>query len=381
MLDELDKWEARIDRWFQSKAYEARSDMDDMFGFLRTKQTPLILAMRSRCYEERQQSAYAFRNYAQGIKPLRYADYIVAQTDVDANRFPGVIRSWRARPIRLPQLKRRRTDTEPWHLELIGVPEAHKVTKGAGVKVAVIDTGADCSHKELAGKVVDGYDFVNDRKGCVDDNEHGTHVSGLIAGESVGVAPEVSLYVAKVLDAQGVGNEAVIALGIDWAIGKGVNLINMSLGSRYPSPLEEELINSCEEHGIVMCAAAGNEGRGKGYPAAYDGVISVAAVDRHKEHAYFSNIDDTVDVSAPGVDIFSCVPGGYAVLSGTSMASPIACGVAALIESTGCSAIEDALESSAEELGAHNEYGAGLVQANAAVVHKLFKRRMKAVRP
>ena len=69
------------------------------------------------------------------------------------------------------------------------------------------------------------------------------------------------------------------------------------------------------------------------------------------------------------------------MLSGTSMASPIACGVAALIESTGCSAIEDALESSAEELGAHNEYGAGLVQANAAVVHKLFKRRMKAVRP
>ena len=384
MLDELDRWEARIGRWLSAEAYDVRSEFDEMFGFLRDRRRPMIIAVRARCYEERQSVAYSLTKYAADIKPLQCVNYIVARAEKDIAKVPGVVGAWPARPIRLPSEAMRQQPYDASHLVQIGVPQAHKVTKGEGVNVAIIDTGADISHQELAGKIVAGYDFVNDRDGCYDDNGHGTHVAGLVAGTRVGAAPGVSLYVAKALDAQGTGSEAGIGLGIDWAISQGVHLINTSLGSRYPSPLEEELARAASQKGIIWCAAAGNESRGKSYPAAYNGVVSVAAVDADNEHAWFSNIDDTVDVSAPGVDIVSCVPGGYASHSGTSMASPLACGVAALIASTSCSAIEEALESSAQPLGASDTYGAGLVRADKAVcadVHKIYNPRDRRRNP
>jgi hypothetical protein len=383
MLDELDRFEAYINRWVQSKFYEARSDVDDLFALLRPKEAPLILAVSASNFEDRQEVAYRFSKYATSIVPLKNANYVIVRTDVDGKNLPGVVGSWRARPVREPgligdvpfnrRMKRCNAPSSASHLGQIGVPQAHKVTRGAGIKVAIIDTGVDGSHSELEGRVVGGYDFVNKHEGCNDDNGHGTHVAGLIAGESVGAAPAASLYAAKVLDARGSGNEANVAQGIDWAIENKVNLINMSLGSGYPSPLERELLKAATAKGIVVFAAAGNEGRGKSYPAAYPGVISVAAVDRNNEHAPFSNIDETVDISAPGVDIVSCVPGGYAKHSGTSMASPLAAGVGALVASTDCSAIEDALESSAQELGDKEMYGAGLVRADLAVVHNTYK--------
>ncbi|MEK6823374.1 MAG: S8 family serine peptidase, partial [Nanoarchaeota archaeon] len=187
------------------------------------------------------------------------------------------------------------------------------------------------------------------------------------------------VYVAKVLDAYGCGNEGSVALGIDWALEKDVRLMNMSLGSRSPSPLERELMNAAHRKNIIVCAAAGNEGRGPSYPAAFEHVLSVAAVDRHNEHAAFSNIDPSVDISAPGVAIVSCVPGnGYAQHSGTSMATPLACGVGALVAATGCSALELALQTGAQQLGPHDTFGAGLVRADNSVgaLHKQYNRGM-----
>jgi len=368
-MDPLDRFEQCINGFFKRLAYEAKKDIDDIIGS-RTS-APYIIAVRSRNYDERQACAHSLGRYASRIRALQHASYVIAFTE-ELPRMDGVIDGWRARPVTLPDIYRalRHVSTRSsvaYHLHQIGADSAQRIAKGEGVKVAIIDTGADDTHEELRGKVVDAYDFVQMRPGCSDPNGHGTHVSGLVAGTSVGVAPAAQLYVARVLDAHGSGNEAQVGLGIDWAITQRVNVINMSLGSKAQSPLERDLIAAAISKGILVCAAAGNEGAGKSYPAAYDGVLSVAAVDRHNEHASFSNVDESVDISAPGVEVLSCVPGGYAALSGTSMASPIVAGSAALAASAGCSSLEAALLDASQPLGRHDAYGAGLVRVDRMV--------------
>jgi subtilisin family serine protease len=366
----IDDWDAAAERWLDNLGYQAKKDLDDMARWFRPeKQAPLLVRLQSRCYDERLTHAYGLKRYASDIKVLRHANYAICRTD--QRQLPNVT-AWRAHPVGVPERGsdfrlRRCKGLDTYHLTQIGVPAAQAVTKGAGVKVSIIDTGIDDSHPEVNGKVVAGYNAFDDNESPMDDAGHGTHCAGLVAGNNVGVAPLVALYIAKVMDAKGEGSEATIALGLDWAISQGVGIMSMSLGGPFPSPVEEDLCAAAAEQGIVVCAAAGNESYGKSYPAAFDGVISVAAVDRHNEHAWFSNIDETVDVSAPGVDVVSCVPGGYAAMSGTSMACPLSAGVAALIESLRKQDVEQTLEDNCQELGPADEYGAGLVRADRVV--------------
>ncbi len=266
---------------------------------------------------------------------------------------------------------------EHWHLTNIGAYAAHQYATGSGVNVGIIDTGADYKHPEIAARFGSnkGVDLVYG-KDPMDQNGHGTHVSGLVAGKSVGVATNCTLYAIRVLDENGSGSEVGVMQGIEWAMDNDLDIINMSLGSAYATRAFEELCTLAYRQGMVIVAAAGNDGgRYKSYPAAFgESVIAVAAVDNNNSHAYFSNMWETNDISAPGVDVLSSFPGGrYKKLSGTSMASPLACGTLTLgLELADSSLLEGTLADTAKELGFGMDpdeqrewYGAGLAQADA----------------
>jgi hypothetical protein len=262
------------------------------------------------------------------------------------------------------------------NLVQIGAYSAHEKTKGRGIRIGVIDTGVDYSHEQLKSRFgsLKGYDFVNETLLPQDDNGHGSHVAGTIAGLEVGVAPESSLFALKVLDSRGYGSEADVISAIDWAIDNELQVINLSLGSSRPSNAEAAAIRAALSNGVAVIAAAGNDGNSSyNFPASYPGVFSVAAVNHRNEHAYFSNHNNRVFISAPGVDIFSCYRGNsYRELSGTSMATPHITGAAALILSIAADAhLEEILRATAQKLGkgndAHLYFGAGIARADRAV--------------
>lgn len=274
-----------------------------------------------------------------------------------------------------------------WGVKRIGADDVHaNANKGAGVAVAVIDSGIDYTHEELDGNYAGGQDFVNDDMDPMDDNGHGTHVSGTVAAEDngigvVGAAPEADLYGLKVLGADGSGSFGDVIAALDWAVANGIQVTNNSYGSSMnPGTAVRAAFDNSAAAGILHIAAAGNSGnpRGKGnnvgYPARYDSVVAVAATDSDDTRASFSSTGPAVELAAPGVAIRSTLPGGgYADWNGTSMASPHVAGTAALVIAAGAadaSTIRSALQETAEDLGEagrDNKYGFGLVSAAAAV--------------
>ncbi|MEH2240571.1 S8 family peptidase [Nostoc sp.] len=253
-----------------------------------------------------------------------------------------------------------------WGADLIKAPEAwaHGYT-GKGVVVAVIDTGVDYNHedlkdniwtnpKEIAGNGKDddgngyaddthGWNFVDNTNNVLDDNGHGTHVSGTIAGENnnygvTGIAYDAKIMPVKVLNASGSGSYTSIAKGIDYAVNNGANVINLSLGGDYSNPTLESAIDYASSKGVIVVMAAGNDGDSSpDYPARYASKsgIAVGAVDRNNNMPDFSNRSGTKEiayVTAPGVKVYSSVPNNqYATYSGTSMAAPHVAGVVALM--------------------------------------------------
>ncbi len=276
--------------------------------------------------------------------------------------------------------------TLPWGIDRIDAEVVHASgNKGAGVKVAIIDSGIDYTHPDLSANYVDGYDFVNDDDDPMDDYGHGTHVAGIIAAEDngfgvVGVAPEASLYALKILDSNGIGYISDVMYAIQWASdpdGNGsaddrLDIINMSLGAYTGNIFLEWACNLAYYDGLLLVAAAGNGGSVI-YPAAYSSVIAVSATDKNDNLASFSSTGSQVELAAPGVYIYSTYKGGgYATMSGTSMASPHVAGVAALVWEADSSLTNDdvryQLQSTAEDLGLlSTEQGYGLVDADEAV--------------
>ena len=227
-----------------------------------------------------------------------------------------------------------------WSITAFDLPGAWNKTKGEGVKVAVLDTGCDLDHPDLKGNLLPGFNFVKPGKDPHDDNNHGTHVSGIIAAENndvgmVGVAPHSKIIPVKVLDRNGNGNLVDVAKGIRWSVDTAkADLICMSLGS--PNPVQEvrKAIQYAHSKGVVCFVAAGNSGLTKNvfYPAEYPETIAIGSIDENMNRSSFSNTGENLDFMAPGNRIFSTVPDNwYAVLSGTSMAAPFATGVAALL--------------------------------------------------
>jgi len=263
-----------------------------------------------------------------------------------------------------------------WNLENIGTYEAHKSSRGKGAKIAVIDTGVDYTHPELSSNFTrkKGYDFIKDDENPMDENGHGTHVAGTAAGKNCGVAPDATLYAVRVLDENGSGSDMTIAAGIEWAMLNNIDIASMSLGGPIASRALEDICRLASQNNVLLVAAAGNSSYGAEYPAAFgDYVIAVAAVDRENEHASFSNIWETNDISAPGVGIYSSYPGGqYRVFNGTSMATPHISGALGLmISKTGKPNLaEEAMYETAKKLEYNGEYdnrwvfGAGLVRVD-----------------
>ncbi|MDQ0195861.1 S8 family serine peptidase [Paenibacillus wynnii] len=209
---------------------------------------------------------------------------------------------------------------------------------GTGVKVAVIDSGL-YAHPELL--IAGGISTVDYTTSYTDDNGHGTHVAGIIAAKSnnggmVGIAPDVQLYAVKSMDANGDGNLQDVLEGIDWAIQNQMDIINLSLGTAYSSNSLKDIVDQAYAAGIIIVASAGNSGAGTNtitYPAKYDSVIAVSAMDVNQARGDFSSTGPENELSAPGVGIISTAPGGgYAKTSGTSQAAPHITGMLALLK-------------------------------------------------
>jgi subtilisin family serine protease len=214
---------------------------------------------------------------------------------------------------------------------------------GAGVTVAVIDTGIDGGHPVFRDRLLPGRDLVSDDDVPQDGPEaggdggaavgHGTHVSGIIAR----LAPGSRILPIRVLNVDGRGNVFILAYAIDWAVEHGADVINLSLGADADSEVLSDAVARAQAQGVVIVAAAGNDNaEAKQYPAAFPGVLSITAVDDRNRKAPFANYGkDWVDLAAPGVGITSTIPVSgsllYATWSGTSMATPFAAGAAALV--------------------------------------------------
>lgn len=233
------------------------------------------------------------------------------------------------------------TQQYSWGVTSLNIPSLWSQTRGKGVKVCILDTGVAATHPDLVNAIVDTKDFTGSKFGAYDIQGHGTHVSGIIAaGDNslgvVGVAPECSLYVGKVLGDDGFGQIPWIVNGIRWAIDQKVDLISMSLGSPEEDPALHEAIKEAYSKNIAIFAAAGNDGSNPkldsiNWPARYPEVISVGSIDKSLLRSDFSSTGNRIDIMAPGGKIVSTYPPkNYVVLSGTSMATPFAAAVGAL---------------------------------------------------
>ncbi|MEU6548056.1 S8 family serine peptidase [Streptomyces sp. NPDC046859] len=290
----------------------------------------------------------------------------------------------------------------------IGAPEVWKAgQQGQSVKVAVLDTGVDQTHPDLAGRISEARDF-SDSSGTGDVFGHGTHVASIVGGSGAaaaggkggkGVAPLADLIVGKVLGDEGFGTESQVIAGMEWAAGSGAKVVNMSLGSDVPTdgtdPMSLALNELSERTGALFVVAAGNAGeQGRstiGSPGAADAALTVGAVDRDGALAPFSSRgpragDDAVkpDLTAPGVGIVAARAAGttmgeavdarHVAASGTSMATPHVAGAAALLAQRhpdwSAAQLKDALVSTARTAAGQEvtEQGGGLVDVAAAAL-------------
>ena len=289
---------------------------------------------------------------------------------------------------------------QQWHLKAAGAPSAWDTTRGAGVTVAIIDTGVAPVDDLDPARLLPGHNFLTGGDDARDDHGHGTHVAGTVAqttGNGIGVAgmaPLARLLPLKVLGADGSGTSVGIADAIRWAADHGARVLNLSLGGGARSAAMADAVHYARSRGcVVVCAAGNSGGRGVSYPAAYRGALAVSSVGPKGRLAPYSSYGPEVRIAAPGGDKSQGEQGGvlqetidpssgegvYRWFQGTSMAAPHVAGAAALLQSAGVTspaAVERLLAASArspgtyggEELGGDAErYGAGLLDVARAL--------------
>ncbi|OCA88961.1 S8 family peptidase [Pseudobacillus wudalianchiensis] len=279
-----------------------------------------------------------------------------------------------------------------YYLPLLNMEKALKLSGKHRVVVAVVDGGVDYKHPDLKDQLLPPYNAADPANNPIRDL-HGTHVAGIIAAKANngigghGINPNAKILPVDVFNGKVAANDFTIAEGILYAVSKGADVINLSLGGFASSPLVEEAIREAIDSGAVVVAAAGNESTDMySYPASYPGVISVGNVDRNKKLSDSSNFGPSVDIVAPGEDIYSTAyekegkGSSFASLTGTSMAAPMVAGVVSLLKSKHPELtsydIENILEKTATDLGAKGydiTYANGLVNPLAALSYDVKK--------
>ncbi|MGH7142570.1 MAG: S8 family serine peptidase [Planctomycetota bacterium] len=281
----------------------------------------------------------------------------------------------------------------PTGVSRIGAAPGIGMNTGTGVVIAIVDSGIDLTHPDLQANIIGGTNIINSSLTANDDNGHGSHCAGIAAAAHngvgvIGVAPDAKLLAVKVLDSTGSGYDSDIGDGIVWATDNGAQVINLSVGGTDPSSYLLNAVQYAASKDVILCAAAGNSGPPTSgndditYPAAYSECIAVTAWcdldgtsaatgakdawgDLDESLASFSCTGPEVAFTAPGVDIYSdYMNGGYATLSGTSMATPHVSGTAALNIVAGKTDIRAAMAANAETVaGTADQVGAGLIRA------------------
>jgi subtilisin family serine protease len=285
--------------------------------------------------------------------------------------------------IPLPNSPKRAINGErvPWGVTRVGAPQEWKHNTGNGVKVAVIDSGADLKHPDLKANIAGGYNFIKPGSTPQDNNGHGTHVTGIIAAAKngigiVGVAPNVKIYALKVVDDQNMTAMSDVIAAIEWAIKNKMQVINISLAYEKGSSSLQTIIRMAKKAGIIVICGAGNGNGGRTlFPAAYPEAVAVTASTADDMFGDFSSLGPEVDFIAPGVDIDSTATifdaiqqkpiYTYRNQTGTSMATPHVSGLAALAIVDGADTPDKVLKMlklSAIKLRglADNQQGAGL---------------------
>ncbi|TDQ04931.1 type VII secretion-associated serine protease mycosin [Labedaea rhizosphaerae] len=275
----------------------------------------------------------------------------------------------------------------PWEDKLLDPSRVWPVTKGARIRVGVVDSGVDSDNPQLRQKVFSGYDFVLNRAGArIDCAAHGTAVASIIVAAPIartafhGIAPDVRIVPARVTDSDEIkGGAAIVAQGIRYTVDNGVKVLNLSLTMFDDDPVLRSAVEYAQAHDVLVVAAAGNhsgEGNPTPYPAAYPGVLGVGSIDISGAKATDSQTGPFVKLVAPGVKVTGCNPiQGLKYYNGTSFATPYVAGVAALVRAaypklTAAQVADRLIETASVARGGRGgpAYGAGIVDPYRAVM-------------
>jgi minor extracellular protease Epr len=267
------------------------------------------------------------------------------------------------------------SQTVDWGLLKLDILKLHSQGyTGKGVKIGIVDSGCNLNHKDL--NIASYKDFTG--SGTAEDSSgHGTHVAGIIAAQGnsygvIGVAPDSEIHIYKALDGQK-GSIKSVTSAISAAIDDGMDIINMSLGATQGTKSLENLCKKAKDKGIIVVVASGNSGaEQKFYPASYEECIAVGAIDESMRVAYFTSYGEQLDVVGPGARILSThLNNGYAVLSGTSMASPFVSGCLALMKQAGIDLTYDNITKSTIDIESpnfDNKSGYGILDPKLSIL-------------
>ncbi len=334
-----------------------------------------------------------FQEYGQVVdSPLSEINVIVLK--VPAEQASSILEKARIQPGVLyaePNYTAQALDVIPndpgwanqYNLVAIRAPQGWDLSTGSSaITIAIVDSGVDMGHPDLAGKLVPGYDFVDNDSVPQDDHGHGTHVAGIAAAASnnatgmAGVSWGARIMPIKAIDSAGNATYEHVAAGIVWAADHDAQIINLSLGGAKTSQVLQDAVDYASGKGALLVAATGNTGSNNVlYPAAYDAVMAVAATDGANNWAALSSYGPAVDIAAPGVSIYSAnIGGGYIYRDGTSMAAPHVAGLAAILfglpGNASAAVVRSEIETTALDVGPAGWdifVGAGLIQMDAAI--------------
>lgn len=307
------------------------------------------LLLRQRAGLSARQLQHALRRYgAVSVRSIdRLGTTIVRVPEADLGKiekslrrsglFKAVERDYVAKVAEIPNDPQ---FSSQWALAKIAAPLSWDLAKGSpSAPVAVLDTGVELDHPDLAGQLLPGFDFVNGDTDPSDDHGHGTRMIGIVAARQnnalgvSGIAPDTEILPGKVMGANGTGLYGDVADGVTWAVDQGARVINLSLVGSAPSGVLQSAIDYATANGVITVASSGNWGTDEpAYPAAFDDVVSVGASDQNDFRSSFSNYGSTLDIVAPGASILTTtINGGYTGSTGTSPAAAHASAAFALL--------------------------------------------------